>query len=200
MFITLVLLAVGVIEVRHRVAEKSHPCTSPLPEKAARSWVSIRDGHLQEGPNNDGDSFLIAHGENLHEFRLYFVDCPEKRQIGLNKERLREQGDYFDGLPTDSVVEVGLQAKSLTEHLLTTQPFSVHTKWQRVYDSQRCYALITFDDGEDLSAKLVRAGLARIHTAGTTLPDGTREAAYKATLRTLETEAKAARRGAWGLH
>jgi endonuclease YncB( thermonuclease family) len=49
-----------------------------------------------------------------------------------------------------------------------------------------------------LAAKLVKAGLCRIHTIGTMMPDGQREFDFEARLRALEKEAKAAQRGAWG--
>jgi len=70
-----------------------------------------------------------------------------------------------------------------TRQWLTERPFTVYTKWQGVFNSGRHYAFIVFPDGEDLSAKLVREGLARIHTTGTTLPDGRSASHYEKELR-----------------
>ena len=125
-----------------------------------------------------------------NEFRLYFADCPEKRRHDFNQDRLLEQGRYFGGLSEAQMTQIGQQAQALTQHLLTTQPFTLYTKWQRVYNSSRHYAFVVFADGEDLSAKLVRAGLARIHTSGTTLPDGRSTAQYQAALRQMEAAAR----------
>jgi endonuclease YncB( thermonuclease family) len=158
----------------------------------------ILNAQLQPHRDNDGDSFHIAHEGGVHEFRLYFADCPEKRAYAQNADRLADQGRYFGGLSQAQTVAVGQEAAAFTRQLLTTQPFTVHTKWHRVYSSARCYAFVLFQDGEDLSAKLVRAGLARIHTGGTTLPDGRSPAQYQHQLRELEAAAKAAGRGAWG--
>ena len=91
------------------------------------------------------------------------------------------------------------QAEAFTRQLLSTQRFTVCTKWHAVYGSGRYYAFVIFPDGEDLSAKLVKAGLARIHTGGTKLPDGREAATYEAQLRNLEAQAKAGRAGAWGM-
>ena len=90
------------------------------------------------------------------------------------------------------------EAQVFTEKLLHEQRFSIQTRWERVYDSARSYALVFFDDGEELSEKLVTAGLCRIHTKGTWMPDGRREFDFETHLRALEKDAKAKKRGAWG--
>jgi micrococcal nuclease len=95
-------------------------------------------------------------------------------------------------------VSVGVEAKAFTEKLLNEQRFTIQTRWERVYDSERSYAVVRFADGEDLAEKLVKAGLCRIHTKGTMMPDGQPEFDYENHLRALEREAKAAKRGAWG--
>ena len=48
-----------------------------------------------------------------------------------------------------------------------------------------------------LPALLVEAGLARIHTKGADLPDGTRRARFEHGLRSLEKSARLAGRGGW---
>jgi endonuclease YncB( thermonuclease family) len=51
----------------------------------------------------------------------------------------------------------------------------------------------------DLNELLVSARLARIYGTRTPLPDGRDSRTYLAHLRELETQAKAARRGAWAI-
>ncbi len=54
-------------------------------------------------------------------------------------------------------------------------------------------------NGKDLAELLVSAGLARIYGTRTLLPDGLDSRAYLAHLHKLENEAKAAKRGGWGM-
>ncbi len=173
---------------------------SPLPAPVPDGFfVKLDHAKIMEDASNDGDSFKIVDEEGgEHVLRLYFVDCPEKREYALVKNRLKDQASYFGGLSIAQTLQVGLEAKAFTETLLREKHFVVQTRWQRVYDSQRTYALVFFDDGEELSEKLVRAGLCRIHTRGTMMPDGRREYEFENHLRELEHEARAARRGAWG--
>ena len=171
--------------------------TPPKPEPDGR-FVTLVNAQLVEDAANDGDSFKIKHEGGEQVLRLYFADCPEKRQYPLVKNRLKDQAAYFGGLSIPQTVSLGLEAKAFTEQLLHEQRFTIQTRWERVYDSDRFYALVFFDNGEKLSEKLVRAGLCRIHTKGTWMPDGRREYDFENHLRSLEHEARAAQRGAWG--
>ncbi len=171
--------------------------TPPKPEPDGY-FVKLEHARLVDDAGNDGDSFKIAHDGGAHVLRLYFVDCPEKRQYSLVNNRLKDQAGYFGGLSIPQTVSVGLEAKAFTEKLLNEQRFTIQTRWERVYASERSYALVLFEDREELSEKLVKAGLCRIHTKGTMLPDGQREFDFESHLRALEREAKAAKRGAWG--
>lgn len=164
---------------------------------AAKVFEVMYGVRLLPDPNNDGDSFKVEHRGKVHVLRLYFADCPEKRRDAYNEERLAEQGRYFGGLSEPRTVAVGQQAHAFAHEWLTQRPFTVYTKWQVVFGSGRHYAFVIFPDGEDLSAKLVREGLARIHTTGTALPDGRSADRYEVELRLLEEEARAARRGGW---
>lgn len=166
-------------------------------EKVTKVFEVMPDARLVEDTANDGDSFKISYRGQTHVFRLYFADCPEKRRDGFNGDRLREQGDYFGGLGEARTVALGQQAHAFAHQWLTQRPFTVYTKWQPVFNSGRHYAFIVFPDGDDLSAKLVREGLARIHTTGAVLPDGRSAAKYQGELRLLEQDARAARRGGW---
>lgn len=178
------------------------PARSRSPKSEAAKYEVLKDAQLVDHRDNDGDSFHIAHdGGEEHEFRLYFVDAPEKRLHQYNGQRLEEQARYFGALTIDDAIAVGQEAKAFTENLLRSRTFTIQTRWQRVFGSERRFAFIFFDEPggrkEELSEKLVRAGLCRIYTQGANLPDGRREKDFLQHLRALEREAKAAKRGAW---
>ncbi|MBB5040213.1 thermonuclease family protein [Prosthecobacter dejongeii] len=192
----LILLAFGT-----QIWNETKKAPPSIPEarsgKAAKVFEVMYDARLIEDRNNDGDSFKMTYRGKVHEWRLYFADCAEKRRHAYNGDRLREQGQYFGGLSEARTVALGQQAQAFTQQWLEERSFTVYTKWQGVFDSGRHYAFVVFPDGEDLSAKLVREGLARIHTTGTTLPGGRSAAEYGRYLRALEAEARAAGRGGW---
>lgn len=170
--------------------------------KAQSQFETLQDARLVEHRDNDGDSFHITHdGGEEHEFRLYFADAPEKRLHQFNGDRIEQQGRYFGGLSTEQTIGIGLEAKALTQKLLTGRRFTVQTRWQRVFDSGRYFAFVFFEEEssrtEELSEKLVRTGLCRIYTQGANLPDGRHEKEFEAHLKTLEREAKARKQGAW---
>lgn len=152
-----------------------------------------------EDDTNDGDSFVVDHEGQKLVLRLYFVDCAEKREYKLVAGRLKDQAGYFGGLSIPQTLKLGQQAKAFTSDLLRSRAFTVFTRWERVYDSDRIYAVIVFEDGEDLAHKLVQAGLARIHTKGVNMPNGRKANDYENHLRDVEKEARASKRGAWGM-
>jgi len=147
--------------------------------------------------SNDGDSFHIAHAGGSQVFRLYFVDCPEKREYDLVRERLRDQAAYFGGISTAQTLQTGKRAQDLTAELLRAGGFRVYTHWERVFQGERFYAFVILPDGEHLAERLVREGLCRIHTKGARLPDGREANTFQNHLRAIEAEARAAGRGAW---
>ena len=114
-------------------------------------------------------------------------------------DRIAEQAAYF-GISTDAAVEVGREASEFTKQALA-KPFTIYTRWRRALGRSalwRYYAIIIAAEGKDLNELLVSAGLARIYGTRTPLPDGRDSREYLAHLRELESEAKAAKRGAWG--
>ncbi len=170
----------------------------------ASKWVELKDGRMEDDPNNDGDSFLIGHGGAAHIFRLYSVDCCEKRRIERNRPRLADQGAYFGGLDETAVIRLGRQARDEVKVLLTEHRFTVFTRWEPVFEDRRHYAHVLVrggDGGRDfwLAEWLVERGLARIYTKPAALPDGTREAVVVQNLRRIESVAKAAGRGGWSV-
>ncbi len=173
----------------------------PTPPRMEGGFTVFREVELVENGGNDGDSFRIRHeGGSVEVFRLYFVDTCEKS--ARFPRRLDHQGEYFGGLGRDRVLRLGDEARETVLDWLRREPFEVYTRRERVMESDRLYAMIRFPeasaDGDSwLAQRLVRAGLARIYTRGTALPDGTPEAGFKRELGVLESEAKRAQRGAW---
>jgi len=151
---------------------------------------------------NDGDSFRLEHGGGQTVVRLYFVDCPEKRRHQYNGERIHKQAQYFNGISDEAAIGVGKEAKKFTLDLLGAQSFTVLTRGERVFDSERIYGFVRFDSGRYagryLSELLVEGGLGRIHTKGADFPDGTTRKNFKKKLKRLEGQARRERRGAWG--
>ena len=147
---------------------------------------------------NDGDSFhVILPDQKQLIFRLYFVDAPEEERAYA--DRIVEQAAYF-GISTDAAVEVGREASEFTKETLA-KPFTIYTRWRRALGRSalwRYYAIVITAEGKDLNELLVSAGLARIYGTRTPLPDGRDSREYLAHLHELESEAKAAKRGAWG--
>ena len=130
-------------------------------------------------------------------FRLYFVDTPEEERVYA--DRIAEQAAYF-GVSPDAAIEIGREASEFTKQALA-KPFTIYTRWRRALGRSaiwRYYAIVVTAEGHDLNELLVSAGLARIYGTRTPLPDGRDSRTYLAHLRELETEAKAAKRGAWG--
>jgi endonuclease YncB( thermonuclease family) len=147
---------------------------------------------------DDGDSFhvILPHQKELI-LRLYFVDTPEEEPVYA--DRIAEQAAYF-GITPDAAIQIGREASEFTKQALT-KPFTIQTRWRRALGRSaiwRYYAIVLTADGRDLNELLVSAGLARIYGTRTPLPDGRDSRTYLAHLRELETQAKTARRGAWG--
>jgi endonuclease YncB( thermonuclease family) len=193
---TLVLVTLVAVEFWFR-SVREPPAKEPAVEiERLQPLSGVR---FIDAETNDGDSFVVDHEGQKLVLRLYFVDCAEKREYKLVAGRLRDQAGYFGGLSIPQTLKLGQQAKAFTADLLRSRAFTVFTRWERVYDSDRIYAVIVFEDGEDLAHKLVQAGLARIHTKGVNMPNGRKANDYENHLRDVEKEARAAKRGAWGM-
>jgi endonuclease YncB( thermonuclease family) len=147
---------------------------------------------------NDGDSFhVLLRDQKEVIFRLYFVDTPEEERVYA--DRIAEQAAYF-GISADAALEVANEASEFTKRTLA-KPFTTYTRWRRALGRSaiwRYFAIVVTVDGHDLNELLVSNGLARIYGTRTPLPDSRDSRTYLAHLRALETQAKAARRGAWG--
>jgi len=158
-------------------------------------WVTLSNCQLRPNPANDGDSFHVVCNGREYIFRLYFVDAPETDD-SVSK-RVEEQARYFS-ISKQNALSVGETARQFAATRLSGT-FDVLTRWEDAKGRSalpRYYAFVRFN-GRDLGEALVENGLARVYGARAQLPDGTTATNERAKLRSLERQAKAARRGAW---
>jgi endonuclease YncB( thermonuclease family) len=168
----------------------------------AADWERLDGCEFFEGSHSDGDSVEIRRGGEHHIFRLYFVDCVEKNPA--SRARRRAQARYFGLKSSESALRTAYLARNFTKEKLR-DPFTVYTRWQAVDpggDNPAIRAFVETSDGRDLSALLVIEGLAIIRHGDTAVadhPKGRSSDEISSDLRQAEVEARAHKRGAWGL-
>lgn len=159
----------------------------------AQALVRFNACTLEPDEWTDGDSFRVRLPDGrLETFRLYFVDTTESRSRG---KRSDEQAAYFS-ITRAGAVRLGRQAKAFTAAALS-KPFTIQTRWRRVFGGPRYYAFVYTASGKDLAELLVERGLARIYGTRTPAPDGRTSREYRNRLRTLEEQARQVRVGGW---
>jgi len=122
----------------------------------------------------DGDTFAIKINEKEKRVRLIGVDAPETKAPG------RKQEPY------------GALARDFTRRLLQNKKVRLELDVQDKDRHGRILAYVYLPDGTFLNAKLIQEGYARMMT----IPPNVRHARL---FLQLEQEARAARRGLWGL-
>lgn len=181
--------------------------TSPPPLKTG-GYETFRGCTLAPDRGNDGDSFRVKLPDGRAEIiRLYFVDSPESafKSYGggeNNHRRIDQQAADMGGITPQQAVEIGKQAKAFTLATLEKSPFTIHTEWDSPFNDKRYHAFVEVTvEGKPrfLHELLVEKALARIHTKGAPLPDGTSERKQEDRLFKLQSIAKANESGAWGL-
>ncbi len=200
----------------HRPAPSSAPAkkgdsaaakTSKNAEKTG-GYEVYRNCTLVEARNNDGDSFMLRLPDGRQEeFRLYFVDTPESafksyRGGETNRQRIAEQAAEMGGITPEQAVEIGQKAKHFTLDLLARHPFTIYTEWDSPFHDDRFHAhveVVNAGKSRWLDELLVELGYVRIHTKPAPMPDGTPGSTHKTRLKVLESAAKKAERGVWGL-
>ena len=169
----------------------------------AQGWEKLNDCEFFEGSHSDGDSVEVRRGGRHYVFRLYFVDCVEKNPA--SRARRAEQVRYF-GLKGSETT--ALRAAYLARNFTTSKlrdPFTIYTRWQAVDPEGKNPAIRAFvvtADGKDLSTLLVGEGLAIIRHGSSAVsdhPDGRSNGRISSDLMKAELEARARKRGAWGL-
>lgn len=166
--------------------------------RQSAGWERLEACRLVNSPSNDGDSFLIRHGDQQSIFRTYWADAPESTD--QNMDRLREEAQYFS-IPETQVTKTGQLAHAFTKKFLRGE-FTVHTRWEdaRSDGNQRYFAIIE-KDGAYLSQELLAQGLARIYGMPTdsNWPDGSKPRTYLRRLKNDERQAQREAKGIWAL-
>lgn len=204
--VVVILIASAIVwflDPRQPSSPKDKPAAS-TPAAAKSGYETFTGCQWVDHRQNDGDSFRVKLPDGrIEQFRLYYVDSPESefrsyRGGETNRERIHEQAKVF-GITDEQAVEIGRRAKKLTHDTLSRGSFTIQTKWEDPFHDRRYHAFVTPASGPLLDETLVREGLARIHTKGAPLPDGTEVKPRLKTLRALEDEAKRSKRGAWAI-
>ena len=192
-----------------KTVPKAIPIAQPVDEtkipearayKSGEFWV-LPHPQLIVSRGNEPDTLRILSGQKEDVFELYFVDAVEA--TWTHPKRVNTQSAYFGHAPTQKVLEAGSTALAFVTQLLRTHKFTVYTKWGRVPESERFYALITVENAngkeEDLGEMLVRKGFAM--PAGqvtTSMPiKGRTTDAHRKILRDAVAKAKSERAGLW---
>ncbi|MBB5352755.1 endonuclease YncB(thermonuclease family) [Haloferula luteola] len=178
-------------------AQDSPPATEVSGEPAMVGGYQRYEGcEWVEHRQNDGDSFRLRLPDGrVEQFRLYFADAPESafrtyRQGATNHQRIHEQAVDF-GVTDARAVEIGQEAKKKVEALLKDRKITLFTEWTDPFKDHRYRAFVAVPGGDGwLHEWLIRHGLARVHTEGAPLPDGTPVAKQKRHLKALEKAAR----------
>lgn len=157
----------------------------------------------------DGDSFQIETPEGKAvTIRLYGADCIEWHVTDeSDARRLREQRRYFgiSGPAGKSAASIqmakdfGKAAAEETARALS-KPFTIHTTFADARGDgkhPRVYAFVTTAEGEDLSARLVKMGLARAFGVYRETADKTSKAELEQRFDDLELQAARLGKGIW---
>ncbi|MEO0413717.1 MAG: helix-hairpin-helix domain-containing protein [Verrucomicrobiota bacterium] len=168
---------------------------SAAQEAEAKEWEHLQDCVLVPSFLNDGDSFLIRHGDREVVIRLYFVDCPEVS--GLFPDRVDEQAKYFR-INRKETLRLGEVATQFTKELLA-DGFDVYTQWEDGWGQAKRYTGIISVQGRPLSEILIENGLARIKgfRPGSAWPGGRSASDMLTHLAKTEQTARDRRVGGW---
>lgn len=180
-----------------------------LVSAAAQPLTTLKNCKLTPTEWSDGDSFQIQTPDGtLHTIRLYGADCFEWHVTDeTDARRLRAQRRYFGisefgGSPQASSDAAKALGKAAADEVATTlkAPFSVHTAFSDARGDgkyKRIYAFVTTADGEDLSERLIRLGLARAFGVSRETQTGRSSKEYRAFLQDVELQAAKRGVGAW---
>lgn len=170
-------------------------------EKRGKYFVLKNCVYVPDTKYNDGDSFKVKTEDGrIVEVRCYFVDTAESKDkpYADHRKRVTDQGRYFGDLGYKEALKLGREAKKYAERSLSGKKLTVYTIWEEVYTSGRYYAFVEVPGMGLWHEDLVKKGLARIHTKGADLPNGTRWKAQKERLKNFEKKARASGQGGWG--
>lgn len=160
----------------------------------------LPQAELVETRANEADTLRFRAGQEEFVFVLYFIDALESTPT--HPQRIRDQSNWFGGASDRQIIETGAEALDYVRSLLASKPFLVLTRWERVPNSMRYYALVRveIEPGRQvyLADLLMRAGYARIGGVTTHLPSDSRsQTDYLLDLKKLGDQARAAKAGIW---
>ena len=168
-----------------------------LPMKAE---FEVLKAEWVESRANEADTLRLRVGNDEHIFVLYYIDALEASWS--HPQRINDQSRWFGDASSQAIVDTGTEAVNYVRNLLTTKPFLVQTRWERVPSTNRYYALVLVEHvpGErvHLADLLMRAGYARIAGVTTPLPGDKRTVeTYLAALQALGKHARTVKAGIW---
>jgi endonuclease YncB( thermonuclease family) len=153
---------------------------------------------LVESYANEGDTLRVRFGMEEYVFVLYYVDALETNMDHPSK--VSEQGRWFQ-TSEKTVVQMGKAAAAYVTKLLNENLFNVLTRWERVPNTARYYAIVKVhlpQGPANLADLLILNGFARVGSLMTELPgDSKGQASYLDELRHLDEQARIARAGIW---
>lgn len=169
-----------------------------IPVRAQRAWRELDGVRLTENDSNDGDSFHAKRNTTDYLFRLYYVDATETDL--RYEDRVQEQAEYF-GVTVPEAMKGAEKAAAFVKNLLKDKEFTVYTRYEDARGSskrKRYFAMVKIDD-RWLCELLAENGHVRLFGKASDLPDDTPSRIHRARLRRLESKAKEAHRGTWGI-
>ncbi len=166
------------------------------------NFVSFPSAEFIESRTNEPDGFRVKIGNEEIVFVLYFVDALEASWT--HPQRVAEQARWFGNIQNQAVVDGGVMAMNYVAGLLKTKPFTVLTRWERVPNSARYYALVSLEAEPGvrtyLADLLMRKGFARVGGITTFLPadDPRGMEDYLVQLTRDAKQARTQKQGIWG--
>lgn len=180
------------------VPGETKPDEGGVPKATTAKFEILPSPVLVEGSANEADTLRIRHGNEEYVFVLYYVDALETTMD--HPQRVSEQGRWFQASAKD-INDVGQDAALYVTQLLKEHHFNVLTRWERVPNTVRYYAVIKVQQPQGpvyLADLLVRRGYARVGSVMTELPDDRRDQpAYLAELKALDEKARQSKSGIW---
>ena len=165
------------------------------------NFVAFPGAEFIESRANEPDAFRVKIGLEELVIVLYFVDALEASWT--HPQRVAEQARWFGNIQNQAIVDGGLAAMNYVAGLLKSKPFTVLTRWERVPNSSRYYAMISVEHEPGkrayLSDLLMRKGYARVGSVSTFLPpdDPRSMEDYALELRDLGVKARTQKQGIW---
>lgn len=165
------------------------------------NFVSLPGAEFIESRTNEPDAFRVKTGSEEIVFVLYFADALEASWT--HPQLVAAQAKWFGNASNQAVVDGGVVAMNYVAELLKSKPFTVLTRWERVPNSSRYYALIDVEAEPGkrsyLADLLMRKGYARVAGVTTFLPpdDHLSMEDYLVRLNSHAKQARAQKQGIW---